>query len=101
MKHFLRLFLFLAFLGLSPAFSQSDGSARKKQKQAEKAKQEQIKKQMKAEEIGRKRHLKLQSKDVKKRWKKNKRKFKHVDSFDKRARWRQKIWPHKRPENKS
>jgi hypothetical protein len=63
-------------------------------------KQKQMKRQMKAEEIGRKRHNKIQSKDVKKRWKKNKRKYKHVDSFDKRAGWRKKLWPRKRPENK-
>lgn len=100
MKAILRYLLFLSILASAPAFSQSDGSARQKQKQAEKAKQEQIKKQMKAEEIGRKRHLKLQSKDVKKRWKKNKKKYKHVDSFDKRAKWRQKLWPHRRPENR-
>ncbi|MBK7965409.1 MAG: hypothetical protein IPK10_09050 [Bacteroidetes bacterium] len=52
------------------ALAQEDGSAKKKQKKAEKAKQEQIKKQRKAEEIGRKRHAKIQSKEVKKRWKK-------------------------------
>ncbi|MBK7887407.1 MAG: hypothetical protein IPJ86_08915 [Bacteroidetes bacterium] len=100
MKSFLRILLFVLILPVAFATAQSDGSARKKQKQAEKAKQEQIKKQMKADEIGRKRHLKLQSKDVKKRWKKNKRKYKHVDSFDRRPNFWQRIFPRKRPENR-
>lgn len=100
MIRLLRFFLFVFLLPVSMSLAQSDGSANKKQKQAEKAKQEQIKKQMKAEEIGRKRHAKLQSKEVRKRWKKNKRRYKHVDSFDRRPNLWQRIFPRKRPENK-
>lgn len=100
MKYLHRILLFLALLSAAPVIAQSDNKGAKNQKQAEKKKQEQVKKQRKAEEIGRKRHEKIQSKDVKKRWKKNKNKYKHVDTFDKRAKWRKKLWPRKRPSNK-
>lgn len=100
MKRRIGLILCLLILPLTFLVAQSDGSASKKQKQAEKAKQQQIKKQMKAEEIGRKRHYKLQSKDVKKRWKKNKHRYKHVDSFDRRPNFFQRLFPRKRPENR-
>ncbi len=82
------------------AFTQTDASAKKKQKKADKAKQEQIKKQRKAIEIGKKRHAKIQAKETKKRWKKNKRRYKHVDSFDKKTSLWRKIFPRRRPENK-
>lgn len=80
--------------------AQAENGNSKAQRKAEKAKQEQIKKQHKAEEEGRKRHLKLQSKDVKKRWKKNKKRYKHVDAFDRRPNFWQRIFPRKRPENR-
>lgn len=82
------------------ADAQSDGSARSKQKKAEKAKIEQEKKQRKAEEEGRKRHYKLQSKNVKKRWKKNGRRFGHVDTFDRKPSLWRRVFPRKHPENK-
>jgi hypothetical protein len=96
----LKIFLLLLMIPFTVAFAQEDGSAKKKQKKAEKAKQEQIKKQRKAEELGKKRHAKIQSKEVKKRWKKNKRRYKHVDSFDKKTSLWRKIFPRRRPENK-
>lgn len=95
MKH-LRVLLLLLCIPLFTT-AQSDGSARKKQKQAEKKKQEQVKKQMKAEELGRKRHYNLQSKEVKKRMRKNKRRYNHVDSFDRRPNLIQRIFPRKKP----
>jgi Na+-transporting methylmalonyl-CoA/oxaloacetate decarboxylase gamma subunit len=96
MKRTLFLLLLVLITGLQ-VMSQSDGSARKKQKDAEKKKQEQIKKQMKAEEKGRKKHYNIQSKDVKKRMRKNKRRYNHVDSFDRRPNFIQRIFPRKRP----
>lgn len=96
----LRLLLFVLLIPFSVAMSQSEGSTTKQQKKAEKAKQAQIKKQRKAEELGKKRHAKIQSKEVKKRWKKNKRRYKHVDSFDKKSSLWRRIFPRRRPENK-
>lgn len=98
----LKWLVLLIFLGVSNAiYSQStSGGTTKAQRKAEKAKQEQVKKQQKAEDEGRKRHLKLQSKDVKKRWKKNKKRYKHVDAFDRRPNFWQRIFPRKRPENR-
>jgi hypothetical protein len=91
--------LLLALVGLDTV-AQSDGSAGRKQKQAAKAKKEQVRKQEKAEKKGRKRHFKIQSKDVQKRWKKNNRRYKHVDAYDRRPNLWQRIFPRKRPENK-
>jgi hypothetical protein len=77
--------------------AQTDGSAGSKQKKAEKAKVEQAKRQAKAEELGRKRHTKLQSKDVKKRWKRNNRRYRHIDSYDNRSTFWRRLFPKKRP----
>jgi len=91
--------LLFGLLVTCSTLAQSDGSAGKKQRKAEKVKQEQAKRQMKADELGRKRHIKLQSASVKKRWKKNKRRFKHVDAFDRRPGLIQRIFPRKRPQS--
>lgn len=96
----LLFFLVLAWLNVFSATAQTDGNVNKKQKQAAKAKKEQIRRQEKADKKGRKRHFKIQSKDVQQRWKKNKRRYKHVDSYDRRPGFWQRIFPRKRPENK-
>jgi len=80
-------------------YAQDKGSAGRKQRKAEKVKEEQVKRQMKADKLGRKRHYKLQSKSVKSRWKKNKRRYKHVDAFDRRPGIMQRLFPRKRPES--
>lgn len=94
------VFVLLLSLYCGVGAAQSDGSASKKQKQAAKAKKEQVRKQQKAEKEGKKRHFKIQSKDVQKRWKKNNRRYKHVDAYDRRPNLWQRIFPRKRPENK-
>ncbi|MFM9007059.1 MAG: hypothetical protein ACKORE_00585 [Bacteroidota bacterium] len=88
------ILLFTTHLGL---MAQSDGSARSKQKKAEKAKVDQAKKQAKADELGRKRHAKLQSKEVRKRWKRNNRRYRHIDSYDNRSTFWRRVFPKKRP----
>jgi hypothetical protein len=69
----------------------------KAQKKAEKKQEEQKRKSIKAEEAGKKHHLKLQSKDVQKRMKRNKKRYHHVDSFDRRPGFWQRIFPRKKP----
>jgi hypothetical protein len=91
----LTVFCILAFS--STIYAQSDGSARSKQKKAEQAKIEQQKKQEKADRLGRKRHTKLQSKDVQKRWKRNNRRYRHIDSYDNRTTFWRRLFPRKRP----
>lgn len=72
-------------------------TATKAQKKAEQKKEDQKRSAAKAEEEGRKRHYKLQSKDVKKRMKRNKKRYDHVDSFDRRPKFWQKLFPRKKP----
>lgn len=94
-----RLLLFLSIL-IVPVlvFSQTDGSASKKQKKAEQKKEERVKRGKKAELKGRKRHESIQDKSVRKRMKRHRRGPIHVDAYDRRPfflkRW------FKRKENK-
>lgn len=100
MKH-LRLILLLTLLAGSAAVSevhaQESPKATKAQRTADKKKEQQVKASAKAEEKGRKRHYNLQSKEVKKRMKRNKHRYDHVDSFDRRPNFIQRIFHRKPP----
>ena len=82
------------FLSTSAVDAQS---ATKAQKKAEQKQEDQKRSVAKAEEEGRKRHYKLQSKDVKKRMKRNKKRYQHVDTFDRRPGFWQRLFPRKKP----
>ena len=70
----LRRLLFL-FLVLMPLLTHAqDSNASKSQKKAEKKKEQRVQDAKKAELKGKKRHLKIQDKKVRKRMKKNKKK---------------------------
>jgi hypothetical protein len=92
---------FVIFLFLTGILLASDNAciaqATKAQKKAEKKQEEQKRNAIKAEEKGRKHHLKLQSKDVQKRMKRNKKRYHHVDSFDRRPGFWQRLFPRKKP----
>lgn len=90
-------YFFLVLLVSAASFLAPAQSPTKAQKKAEQKKEAQKKRAAKAEAEGKKRHLKLQSKDVQKRMKRNKKRFAHVDSFDRRPNFWQRIFPHKRP----
>ena len=96
MKRKISLFLWFTLIaGLlvsDPVIAQT-----KAQKKAEQKKEEQKKRSAKAEEQGKKRHRKLQTKDVQKRMKRNKKRYHHVDSFDRRPGFWQRMFPRKKP----
>ena len=58
---------------------------------------QQKKKAKKAEEEGKKRHRKIQTKNVKKRMKRNDKRYQHIDSYDRRPGFIKKLFPRKRP----
>jgi hypothetical protein len=67
--------LFFLFLVLIPLFAAGqDSNASKSQKKAEKKKEQRVQDAKKAELKGKKRHMKIQDKKVRKRMKKNKKK---------------------------
>ena len=73
LKHLRRLFLILiVFIPLLSAAQ--DSNASKSQKKAEKKKEQRVEDAKKAELKGKKRHMKIQDKKVRKRMKKNKKK---------------------------
>jgi chromatin remodeling complex protein RSC6 len=96
----LKIFFTLLFLFFSSTlFAQSDkqSGGSKKIRKAEKVKEEQAKKQEKAIVEGKKKHRKLQSKEVRKRMKRNDRRYHHSDANDSRPNWLKRLFPKKRP----
>lgn len=89
--------LTILLISASVIFAQEGSSATKAQRKADKKKQQQIVNAKKAEEKGIKKHRSIQTKEVKKRMKRNDRRFDHVDSFDRRPNFIQKIFKRKRP----
>lgn len=94
MKKIINLFLIAVF-----AFTVAELPAQttKAQKKAEQKKEEQKARSAKAEKQGKKKHLKLQTKDVQKRMKRNKKRYHHVESFDNKPNLWRRIFPRKRP----
>jgi ribosomal protein L9 len=95
-KNSFAIFLLLTGIFLASA-ADCTGQNTKAQKKAEKKQEEQKRNAIKAEEKGRKHHLKLQSRDVQKRMKRNKKRYHHVDSFDRRPGFWQRLFPRKKP----
>jgi hypothetical protein len=96
----LKIFFTLLFLFFSSTlFAQSDkqSGGSKKIRKAEKVKEDQAKKQEKAIVEGKKKHRKLQSKEVRKRMKRNDRRYHHSDTNDSRPNWLKRMFPKKRP----
>jgi hypothetical protein len=96
----LKIFFTLLFLFFSSTlFAQSDkqSGGSKKIRNAEKVKEDQAKKQEKAIVEGKKKHRKLQSKEVRKRMKRNDRRYHHSDANDSRPNWLKRLFPKKRP----
>jgi hypothetical protein len=96
----LKIFFTLLFLFFSSTlFAQSDkqSGGSKKIRNAEKVKEDQAKKQEKAIVEGKKKHRKLQSKEVRKRMKRNDRRYHHSDANDSRPNWLKRMFPKKRP----
>jgi hypothetical protein len=96
----LKIFFTLLFLFFSSTlFAQSDkqSGGSKKIRKAEKVKEDQAKKQEKAIVEGKKKHRKLQSKEVRKRMKRNDRRYHHSDANDSRPNWLKRLFPKKRP----
>jgi hypothetical protein len=83
----------------SALYAQSDkqSGGSKKIRNAEKVKEEQSKKQEKAIKEGKKKHNKLQSKEVRLRMKRNDRRYHHSDANDSRPNWLKRLFPKKRP----
>ncbi len=95
MKHLIVFLLFVSFF--NQAIAQSEHKQTKQQRKAEQKKEQQARASIKAEEKGRKHHISIQSKDVKKRMKRNRKRFDHVDSFDRRPNFFQRLFHRKRP----
>jgi hypothetical protein len=96
----LKIFFTLLFLFFSSTlFAQSDkqSGGSKKIRKAEKVKEDQAKKQEKAIVEGKKKHRKLQSKEVRKRMKRNDRRYHHSDANDSRPNWLKRLFPKRRP----
>lgn len=89
------VFLFFSSVLFAQSDKQAGGS--KKIRKAEKVKEEQAKKQEKALIEGKKKHRKLQSKEVRKRMKRNDRRYHHSDANDHRPNWLKRLFPKKRP----
>jgi hypothetical protein len=89
------VFLFFTSALFAQSDKQSGGS--KKIRKAEKVKEEQGKKQEKAIVEGKKKHRKLQSKEVRKRMKRNDRRYHQSDANDSRPNWLKRMFPKKRP----
>ncbi len=87
------IILILLLTCLQVGFAQS---ATKAQKKAEQKKEQQARIAKKAEEKGRKRHEAIQTKDVRKKMKRNKKRYNHVDSYDRRPNFIQRIFKRKR-----
>jgi len=83
----------------SALYAQSDkqSGGSKKIRNAEKVKEEQSKKQEKAIKEGKRKHNKLQSKEVRRRMKRNDRRYHHSDANDSRPNWLKRLFPKKRP----
>ena len=95
MKRFCILLCCLLSLSAT-VFSQTDSGKSTQQKKADKKKEQQIKSAKKAEEEGIKKHEELQTKEVRKRMRRNRHRYNHVDSFDRRPNFFQRLFPHKR-----
>ncbi len=89
------IFLFFTSILFAQSDKQSGGS--RKIHNAEKVKEEQSKKQEKAIKEGKKKHNKLQSKEVRRRMKRNDRRYHHSDANDSRPNWLKRLFPKKRP----
>lgn len=95
MKHlWITLFCFICFSFSVSA--QTDSGKSPQEKKAEKKKEQQIKNAEKAEKEGIKKHEELQTKKVRRHMRRNKRRYNHVDSFDRRPNFFQRLFPHKR-----
>jgi len=102
MRKWLKYILFFGLMAGSPvlhAQEKHEGQEDPKQKAAEKKKQEQQDELRAAEEKGRKRHLKMQDKETRKRMKKNKKRSKQINE-NKRdpfyVRWYKKVFKKQR-----
>lgn len=96
------MFTALLFLLATGVALPQDGGERKSKKSkqeraADKKKELQLKKSIKAEKKARKKHRDIQSKKVKKRMKRNDRRYQHVDSYDRRPNFIKRIFPRRRP----
>lgn len=74
MKTGLRFVLFLVIMGIPVLLQAQSPQVKQREKQEEKAKIEKKKALAKAEEEGRKRHIEMQTKEVQKRMKRNRKK---------------------------
>ncbi len=98
MKRLILIFFLIFGASLSGVYAQTEGtSATKAQKTAKKKKEQQFKNSAKAQKEGRKKHEALQTKEVRKRMKKNRHRYQHVDSFDNRPNFIQRIFHRKPP----
>jgi len=89
--------IFLFFTSALFAQSDKESGGSKKIRKAERVKEEQAKKQEKSIIEGKKKHRKLQSKEVRKRMKRNDRRYHHSDANDHRPNWLKRLFPKKRP----
>jgi hypothetical protein len=99
-KH-IGLFIILILISFS-VVAQHEESKKSKpskvQKEAAKKQEAQKRKAEKARSEGLKRHRSIQSKEVRKRMKRNeKHRYQHVDSFDDKPNFFRKIFPRRRP----
>jgi len=97
-KYFLLIFFLISQINF--AFSQSDGKGTNQQKKAEQKKEQQAKASDKSQKKGREHHVSIQSKEVKKRMKRNRKRYDHVDSFDRRPNFIQRLFHRKKPSAK-
>lgn len=91
--------LFLVGLSIMLSFSlmaQTDASANKKQKRAEKKHEALKQKSAKAAQKGKERHRDIQTKETRKRMKRHSKRGIHVDSYDRRPNFIKRIFRKKK-----
>jgi hypothetical protein len=94
------LFLLATGVALPQDTGEKKGRKSKQVRAAEKKKELQLKKSIKAEKKARKKHRDIQSKKVRKHMKRNDRRYQHVDSYDRRSNLIKRIFPRRRPSSK-
>ena len=92
-----RLIYYLAIIVFAFTASELPAQTTKAQKKAEQKKEQQKARSEKAERAGKKKHLKIQTKEVQKRMKRNKKRYHHVESFDNKPNFWRRIFPRKKP----
>jgi hypothetical protein len=91
------LLFFTLIISANIAIAQTDAHHSSQEKKATQKKEKQEKAALKAEEKGIKKHRSIQSKEVRKRMKRNDKRYQHLDSSDRRPNFFRRLFPRKKP----